>query len=524
MMQIVWKSLLFTISILSLFGFSVFAQNIDTTGEVQSVCDNVIFTLVWSESVVLEKPYTYSLSVALLDSSSVLSDNISDVVAPQDIIQSTNVRYEFLFGTRILERSSEQDFSVTFSELWSYTLRAVIDYEWCDYTIEKSIVSYEDIFVYIGPYLDEFWLGIIQNMGQNGLFLRPFIVMNDTTTSGLVPSLRQHWSTISHAQDIYFSLQNYSLIFDVLRLMDTDPSIDLSSKRIFIIDDMQKSIVKKFLARFARTLDTVWLYVISSQEAMNMFLQLSIGQTDYDQEVLSSSYLQFSWSRISYSFGYVIDYLLFQWFPLDMLLLILSCVVAVLFIVFCKQILGFSSFGVYYPLLFAISLHVIWLKTSLFLLLIAFITRMIVIGFTRRFTLLATAKLWLQVVLYILFTVIGLVIVRWLWFIDSDFIVFTYPMTLFVYIALLLVASKLWTTSLTGISMKQLSMIGFFLILSRISYLIIQSDWVHHLILLYPSVILFAIIIIALLGRYTGLQLLEFVRFWPLIKHIRGKK
>ena len=523
-MQIIWKSLLFTISIASLFGSMVLGQEVPQNWDEQSICDNVIFTLVGPESVILEEPYTYSLSVALLDSSSVLSDNISDVVVPQDIIQSTDVRYEFLFETRMLERSSEQDFSVTFSELWSYTLRAIIDYEWCDYTIEKTIVSYDDIFVYIGPYLDEFGLGIIQNMWQNGLFLRPFIVMNDTTTSGLVPSLRQHWSTIAHAQDIYFSLQNYSLIFDVLRLMDTDPSIDLSSKRIFIVDDMQKSIVKKFLARFARTLDTVWLYVVSSQEAINMFLQLSIGQTDYDENVLSSSYLQFSWSRISYSFGYVIDYLLFQWFPLDMLLLILSCVVAVLFIVFCKQILGFSSFGVYYPLLFAISLHVVWLKTSLFLLLIAFIARMTVIGFTRRFTLLATAKLWLQVVLYILFTVIGLVFVRWFGLIDSDFIVFTYPMTLFVYIAILLVASKLWTTSLTWFSMKQFSIIVFFLVLSWLSYLIIQSDWVHHIILLYPSTILFAIVVIVWLGRYTGLQLVEFVRFWPLIKYIKGKK
>jgi hypothetical protein len=82
-------------------------------------------------------------------------------------------------------------------------------------------------------------------------------------------------------------------VFDVLRLIDNDPAIDLSNKRIFIIDDMQKSILKKFLARFTRNLSDASLYVVSSQEAMNMFLQFSIGKTDHDDEMLAISRLQF---------------------------------------------------------------------------------------------------------------------------------------------------------------------------------------------------------------------------------------
>gem|GEM_PF-1604526 len=151
-------------------------------------------------------------------------------------------------------------------------------------------------------------------MSQNNLFLRPFIVTDDSlsSSSSLLSTLRQNWSSIIHSKDIYFSLKNYSLIFDVLHLMQQDKSVDLSTKKIFIIDDTNKTIVKKFLARFSRTIEGANIFVLSSQEAMNGFLQLSIGKVSYDQIVLDGSLLQASGPRFSYSFGHIVDYLLFQ--------------------------------------------------------------------------------------------------------------------------------------------------------------------------------------------------------------------
>lgn len=89
-----------------------------------------------------------------------------------------------------------------------------------------------------------------------------------------------------------------------------------------------------------------------------------------------------------------------------MLVLLLLCIFAVLFIVFCKQVIGISSYGVYYPLIFALSFHVVGLKTSLFLLIVAIVAKMIIIAFTRKFTLLATAKIGLQTVVYIFLTIV----------------------------------------------------------------------------------------------------------------------
>lgn len=523
MMSIIYKSVFFTIAILacSFVSSAVFAQQDDGLR-----CDDVVFTLVGPEAVVLDHNYTYSLSVAIVNSSSAVGDSLERIIVPQDILWSASIQYELLSNTRVLQRSGDPEFSYQFSQLWSYLIRANVQYESCTYNLEKPIQSYNAIYAYIWPYIDEFWVGIIQNMSQNNLFLRPFIVNDDSLTSSslLLSTLRQNWSYIIHTKDIYFSIKNYSLVFDVLRLMQQDKSIDISTKNIFIIDDTNKSIVKKILARFSKTIQWANIFVISSQEAMNIFLQLSIGKDGHDSSFLESSLLQSSGPWFAYSFGHIVDYLLFQWFPLDILVLLLLCVFAVLFIVFCKQVIGISSYGVYYPLIFALSFHVVWLKTSLFLLVMAIIAKMIIIAFTRRFTLLATAKLWLQTVIYVFLTMLWLVILTTLWFTTNDFAIFNNPMILLVYIIMVVIASKIWTTSITSVSLKQIWSFCIFLIVSYLSYLIIQSDALRHIVLLYPSSVVLAIVLLIVLWRYTWLQFMEIIRFWPLIRHIRSKK
>lgn len=524
MMSTIYKSLFFTIATMA--GFLLLSSTVDAQEDDFLRCDDVVFTLVGSDAVVVEHDYTYALSVALVNASSAVSDSLERVIVPQDILGSTTIQYELFQNSRVLQRSSDAEFSYQFPQLWSYLLRAKVTYWSCYYTLEKPIQSYNAIYTYIGPYIDEFGVGIIQNMSQNNLFLRPFIVHDDllNSSSSLLSTLRQNWSHIIHTQDIYFSIKNYSMIFDILNLIQQDETIDLWTKNIFIIDDTNKSIVKKFLARFSRTIQGANIFVISSQEAMNMFLQLSIGKTSYDQSILDRSLLQASGSKFSYSFGHVVDYLLFQWFPLDMLVLLLLCVFAVLFIVFCKQVIGISSYGVYYPLVFALSFHVVWLKTSMFLLVMAVVAKMIIIAFTRRFTLLATAKLWLQTVVYIFLTIVWLLVLNVLWLITNDFAIFSNPMIMLAYILMIVIASKIWTASFTSLSVKQLLSFVIFLVVSYLSYLIIQSELLRHIVLLYPSVVLFAIILLIALWRYTWLQLMELVRFWPLISHLRWKR
>jgi len=129
----------------------------------------------------------------------------------------------------------------------------------------------------------------------------------------------------------------------------------------------------------------------------------------------------------------------------------------------------------------------------------AVVAKMIIIAFTRRFTLLATAKIGLQTVVYIFLTIVGLLVLNVLGLITNDFAIFSNPMILLAYILMVVIASKIWTASFTSISFKQLLSFAIFLVVSYLSYLIIQSDSLRHIVLLYPSAVLLAIILLIIL-------------------------
>gem|GEM_PF-4871679 len=116
MMSIIYKSLFFTIATIAAYLFSisfVFAQESDAFLR----CEDVVFTLVGSDSIVAEHNYTYALSVALLNASSAVSDSLERVIVPQDILASTRVQYELFQNSRVLQRSSDSEFLYQFPQL-----------------------------------------------------------------------------------------------------------------------------------------------------------------------------------------------------------------------------------------------------------------------------------------------------------------------------------------------------------------------------------------------------------------------
>ncbi|MBU0626799.1 hypothetical protein KKG31_01430 [Patescibacteria group bacterium] len=57
-----------------------------------------------------------------------------------------------------------------------------------------------------------------------------------------------------------------------------------------------------------------------------------------------------------------------------------------------------------------------------------------------------------------------------------------------------------------------------FLIISFCIYALISWTGFKHLLLSYPEFIILALVLNIVVGRFTGLQLLEYLRFMPLIK------
>lgn len=63
-----------------------------------------------------------------------------------------------------------------------------------------------------------------------------------------------------------------------------------------------------------------------------------------------------------------------------------------------------------------------------------------------------------------------------------------------------------------------------FIIISLVTYLILSSTNLQQFLISYPDSLFFILILNFMIGRYTGLQLFEYIRFTPLIKKLQEEE
>lgn len=488
-------------------------------------CDSVWFTLQWPRVSIKDVSQDYSIGVTFSDTglSTLFEQDV--MVIPNEILEDASIRWELFFDDRSVLSSRDKSISYVFDSYGNYVLRVVIQYEWCTRTIEQSIGVYEEIYSYVWPFIQDFNYGILTNIRQNNKLLHTYIpdIQIFSQPEKFWTNILNQQSIIDQSTALFFSTNQYALVFDSIHRLQTF-WLDFSAVPIFLIDDGNKTIITKFLVRFMKEYNIETIHIINSEEFIAMLLSLSVGKDPYSIDGLESFSVSIRDVSGYLSLGGVVDYLLFYWFPLDTLVILLSIVMAIVFIVFCKQVVWLSSFGVYYPIFFALSLHTIWLKTSFALLFLAILTKITIIFLIRKYTILATAKLGFQLFVYIVYIILWLVLYTMIFgSYGVEYTIFTNPMILVAIVTILLVWTKVWTLSSLKITKTQLWNLVWFIVLAVVSYFIINSSALHTFILLYPLVIVLWAIIIIVLWRYTWLQFVEYIRFWPLIRHLRKK-
>jgi len=502
------------------YSFSVFAQD--------APCDGLHFAIEGIQNTVVDQSHQYSLSVnyqSMTWNELTWFDLNSGQTGFLDyVLQNSKVSYQIFFEKKLQQTIYDKVFFYAFPQLGGYIIQSNISFNQCSYQIEKSIKVFDTSYVYMGPFLDDFNFGLLENIQQQGSLLHTFIVPDTVNIDEVkfLSNLQQQIAYLHNSQDIFINIENYGLIFSTLGSLQKQFGIDFNTKNVFIIAPNNKQIVKKFLVKFTKESGLQSVYVIERHEFDQILVNLSIDKQGYDQVLLQESSMDFSKGKVHYSLSYLIDYLIFHGFPLDTIKLLLAIALAVVLIVFCKQVIGLSSFGVYYPLLFGFALHTVGPKTSFGLLLIAFLARFL-IGFAlKKTTILVSAKLGLYIIVYAFLTILGIVAYKML-IPHSDFVIFTNPMIMIVFVVILMIGNKLRTKTIPFKSIQRRKELLRFVILSFLIYIVLSSNSLHQVLLLYPILILIAAIVTLLIGKFVGLQVVEYLRFRPLITHLRKK-
>ncbi|WP_438710560.1 7TM domain-containing protein [Aquimarina muelleri] len=198
--------------------------------------------------------------------------------------------------------------------------------------------------------------------------------------------------------------------------------------------------------------------------------------------------------------------------PIKSLHLLLLLPIGGLLIAFLRNIVGLKTFGVFLPVLIALSL----LHTGFLSGIAVFVGLIIFMGLISypfdRLGLLYTPKL-----------VISLTIMVAVIFIATSYglkydIEWLTKLTFFPIIILTIAAERFSSSTVEDGYLIALHKLLQTIIATTVSYFLLSLSWLPSILILFPEIIVLIIVISVFLGRYIGIRWIEIFRFNPILK------
>jgi hypothetical protein len=469
----------------------------------QSYCDIDRFDIKWDNAITINQVSEYTIYDAF------------------GIIKSTDIKasYSLWKGNQKMESAQWDKFFYNFETEWEYFLKSEFSIEWCKYDIEKKLdVFYKSIF-YIWYDLDEFSIGYETNFKNNAILFNKAIISSNIFSEDEIKSkLVEQQSFLKNSNIIIVNNKETDTVFQTLSKLSKSEKLDLSNKDIFVINNTNKHFMKRILSKYVNLINNKNIYMVNDAHKLSLISELSFGKNIIDDSLIEFSPLAFQKPSRWLILSYIIDTLIANGLPINLIWLFLTLSVATLLITVFRQVIGFSVFGTFSPLLFGLSISVLWTKASVIFFLIAFIATVITRLITKRFYLLHSAKISLLITLYFLAIAVFLWLDKILNINMVDLNMFNNAFAIFPVLFLILVTDKVFHDWFKMFSKWRLISLVEFLVVSILVYFIISSIWIRAILLSYPEIILVVVFMIMIVWRFTWLQVLEYFRFMPLLK------
>jgi len=309
-------------------------------------------------------------------------------------------------------------------------------------------------------------------------------------------------------------LSDYIIVWqsDIIDFFANKEKINLNTKKIILLINSFKSFYSKFIIPYVKSVSQNNIYVYDENSFLNILELIYQWKWLDDKNLFVVSSI---WDKIYFPLSYFVNKLIENGLDINKLWLILLALFWIIVISIFRQVIWFSVFWVYTPLLFVVLIILLGYKIALILFLLSLLANLITHFITKKIYILYSSKIALNYIVYVIVSIIFI----WLLF-KYNFMYFTNinnSVILAFFIMPLL--SKNLVKEETNIFSKNFWIFVFeFFIISFILYLIFKLDSLKYILVAYPDLLwLFAIFAI-LVWRFSGLQVLEYIRFYPLIK------
>ncbi|HRX63501.1 MAG TPA: 7TM domain-containing protein [Candidatus Absconditabacterales bacterium] len=427
--------------------------------------------------------------------------------------------YSLWKGSQRFESVQGDKFFFNFEDEGEYILKASLTVDNCRYNLEKKLdVFYKSVF-YIGYDLEEFEIGYENNFKNNAILFNKALISNNVFSEDeIINKLLEQQNTLKNSDIIVINNKETDTVFQILGKLSKSENIDFSDKEIFVINNTNKHFMKRILSKYIMLINNDSIYMVNNDHLLNVISDLSFGKDIINESLIEIFPLSFQKTSRALILSYITDTLIANGLPINLMGLFLTLSVAALIITIFRQVIGFSVFGTFSPLLFGLSISVLGTQATIIFFLIAFIATVLTRLITKKLYLLHSAKMSLLITLYFLTIVVFLGLDKILGTNIVDLQIFNNVFSIFPVMFLILVTDKVFHEGFKMFSRGWLISLVEFIIVSIIVYAVISSVWIRSILLSYPEIIILIGIAIMVVGRFTGLQILEYFRFMPLLK------
>ncbi len=190
--------------------------------------------------------------------------------------------------------------------------------------------------------------------------------------------------------------------------------------------------------------------------------------------------------------------------------ILLTIPIGALVMVFLRNIVGLESFGTFLPVLVALAFRETQLLWGIILFTLLVSLGLMIRFMLERLRLLLVPRLTAVLIIVVLL-MLAISILSHRLGLESGLSVALFPM---VIIAMAIERmSVLWEERGAGDAIK--AAFGT-LIVAALAYLVMGLDWVVHLVVTFPELLLVVLAVVLVIGRYTGFRLTELSRFKAL--------
>lgn len=211
----------------------------------------------------------------------------------------------------------------------------------------------------------------------------------------------------------------------------------------------------------------------------------------------------------------IVNYFVSQGVPLETVLQLLMLPIIVTMIAFFRQVIGIKAFGIYTPAIVIFAFLATGIKYGL-----ALFVSVIAVGLISRFLLKKLRILYLPrvaiTISIVAFAMLVVLVVGGSMKRTGLAAVSIFPLVIMITIVEKFVATQIEKGNRTALILALET-----LLIALVGYYLASWGFLINAIKAYPWIILFSLPINVLLGKWTGLRLVEYFRFREILKKIQ---